>query len=85
MRDGADVAVFSFGRILAAVAVVTAAAGLAVLPALAVSGTGALARLAAGLGFVVVIGGGVKAAAVILGAAVFLRRSRDRFLAASSD
>ncbi|HKW07063.1 MAG TPA: hypothetical protein VJS19_05780 [Candidatus Dormibacteraeota bacterium] len=87
MGDVPGVAVFSNGRSWAAVGVLTAAAGLAVLPALAASGigTGAIARAAAALGFVVVIGGGVKAVAVILGAAGLVRRPRDWVLAAPSD
>ena len=86
MGDVPGVAVFSNGRSWAAVGVLTAAAGLAVLPALAASGigTGAIARAAAALGFVVVIGGGVKAVAVILGAAGLVRRPRDWVLAAPS-
>jgi hypothetical protein len=85
--DESAVAAFSNGRFLAAVGVLTSAAGLAVLPALAASGigTGAIARAAAVLGFVVAVGGGVKAVAVILGAAGLVRRPRDGVLAAPVD
>ena len=85
--DEPGVAAFSNGRFLGAVGVLTAAVGLAVLPALAASGIGigAIARAAAALGFVVAIGGGVKAVAVILGAAGLVRRPRDWVLAKPSD
>lgn len=44
-----------------------------------------MARAAAAFGVVVAIGGGVKAVAVILGAAGLVRRPRDLVLAAPSD
>jgi len=59
---------------------------LAVLPMLVAFGvaTDAVAGAAVRLGSLVAIGGGVKTAAVILGAAGFVLRPR-RVLAASSD
>ena len=82
-----DTAVASRARTVAAVGVVTAAVGLAVLPMLVAFGVAidAVARAAVGLGSLVAIGGGVKTAAVILGAARFVPRRRDGVLAASGD
>ena len=59
--------------------------GLAVLPMLVAFGvaTGAVDRTAVGLGSLAAIWGGVKAAAVILGAAGFVRRPREWVSAAS--
>jgi hypothetical protein len=61
--------------------------GMAVLPALVVFGvaTGTVAGAAVGLGSLAAVWGGVKAAAVILGAAGFMRRPRAGVLAASID
>ena len=63
------------------------AVGLAVLPMLVALGVapGALARVAVGLGSLAVVWGGVKAAAVVLGVALYARRPRQRDIAASCD
>jgi hypothetical protein len=62
------------------------AVGLAVLPVLVAVGvaTAAVARFAVDLGSLAAIWGGIEAAAVILGAAGYVR-SRERILAASGD
>jgi hypothetical protein len=76
------------GQVLAAVGVAGLAVGLAVLPALVVFGvaTDAVGSAAAvALGSLAAVWGGVKAAAVILGAAGFVRRPRAGVLAASID
>jgi hypothetical protein len=66
---------------------VVLAVALAVLPLLVAFGvaSGGVVAAGVGLGSLAAIWGGVKAAAVILGAAGFLRRPRERVLAASSD
>ena len=81
-----DAAIVRRGQVLAGLGVVGLAVALAVLPMLVAFGvaTGAVASAGVWLGSLVAIGGGVKAAAVILGAAGFVLRPR-RVLAASSD
>ena len=75
------------GQVLAAVGVVVLAVGMAVLPMLVALGgaPGAVARTAVGLGSLAAVWGGVKAAAVVLGAAEYARRPRRTDIAASCD
>jgi hypothetical protein len=63
------------------------AVALALLPLLVAFGVagGVVTSAGAGLGSLAAVSGGVKAAALILGAAGFVRRPRERVLAASSD
>jgi hypothetical protein len=82
-----DGAIARPSQVLAAVGVVGLAVGLAVLPVLVALGfaTGAVAGAAVGFGSLAAVWGGAKAAAVILGAAGFVRRPRAGVLAASID
>jgi hypothetical protein len=82
-----DGAIAQPGQVLAAVGVVGLAVGLAVLPMLVALGfaTGAVAGAAVGLGSLAAIWRGVEAAALILGAAGYVRRSRERVFAVLGD
>ena len=82
-----DVAPLRPGRAIALVGVVLLAVGLAVLPVLVGSGSAPrpVALVAAGLGSLVAVFGGVKLAAVILGAARFRAEPSTRVPAAGID